>query len=399
MITAANDSATWGREEVYELVWSQPMTKLVPIFGICDRAIAKNCHKLQIPFPGRGYWARKANGYSDPQKPLPKLHERPKFEWRRRQAPEPQPTPPPQPPTVEEVEDQREIEQINDLLASGALVPKSPGKAKRHPLLTATRKAFYGGRGSAMTAPPRHALSPLNVNVTKSSQRRALDIVGTVIAILEQQGVKVRTDERRNWATIFGQDVFFKITERRRKLQRPPAKPGDKSDLFRSNFDLEPTGELTFHILSGYEFTLHRWSDRANRKIEQGVPEIVAGILRTGVRLRREAENKRLEHERQQRRIEELRLLKNEIEAEEKRVAQLEKRADSWRRATLIRDYAQAVLNYHAQRGSDIAPESEVGRWMTWALQQADRVDPLAESPTSIIDRKVELQELPPWWR
>lgn len=127
MSTIPATRRAWTREEVYELVWSQPMTKLIQNFGICDRAIAKNCKKLKIPVPGRGYWARKAAGYKDLQPPLPPLHERIVFEWRRREsAPTPTPAPQPRPPTPDELLDQREIDRIDQLLASGELALKRP---------------------------------------------------------------------------------------------------------------------------------------------------------------------------------------------------------------------------------------------------------------------------------
>lgn len=51
------------REELYELVWSKPATKIAEEMGISDVAIAKNCKKLNIPKPPPGYWRRVERGY------------------------------------------------------------------------------------------------------------------------------------------------------------------------------------------------------------------------------------------------------------------------------------------------------------------------------------------------
>lgn len=59
------------RQDLYELVWSKPMQQLAKEFGISDVALAKICRKLEIPRPGRGYWARKAAGKPVKQDPLP----------------------------------------------------------------------------------------------------------------------------------------------------------------------------------------------------------------------------------------------------------------------------------------------------------------------------------------
>lgn len=48
-----------NREELYEQVWSMPMTKLARQYEISDVGLAKICKKLEIPVPGRGYWAKK----------------------------------------------------------------------------------------------------------------------------------------------------------------------------------------------------------------------------------------------------------------------------------------------------------------------------------------------------
>ena len=47
------------RLELYQLVWSEPLRKLAPRFGISDVAIAKHCRRSNIPLPGVGYWAKK----------------------------------------------------------------------------------------------------------------------------------------------------------------------------------------------------------------------------------------------------------------------------------------------------------------------------------------------------
>ena len=53
------------RSELHALVWSEPMQRLAVRFGISGVAIAKRFRKLNIPVPGRGYWARKVAGQRD----------------------------------------------------------------------------------------------------------------------------------------------------------------------------------------------------------------------------------------------------------------------------------------------------------------------------------------------
>ena len=58
------------RDELYNLVWSRPMTHLAKEFGISDVAIRKHCKKFDIATPYVGYWAKLAHGKRAPQPPL-----------------------------------------------------------------------------------------------------------------------------------------------------------------------------------------------------------------------------------------------------------------------------------------------------------------------------------------
>jgi len=52
------------RQELYDLVWSEPISKLAARFGVSGVALAKACDKMQVPVPPRGWWAQKAAGKS-----------------------------------------------------------------------------------------------------------------------------------------------------------------------------------------------------------------------------------------------------------------------------------------------------------------------------------------------
>jgi hypothetical protein len=63
---------TLSRQDLYELVWSKPMTELAADLGLSDVGLAKRCKKLGVPIPGRGYWARVVAGQRPRRAPLPK---------------------------------------------------------------------------------------------------------------------------------------------------------------------------------------------------------------------------------------------------------------------------------------------------------------------------------------
>lgn len=59
----------YDREKLYTEVWSQPILDVARKYGVSDVAIGKTCKRLQIPLPGRGYWAKVSAGKNVPKRP------------------------------------------------------------------------------------------------------------------------------------------------------------------------------------------------------------------------------------------------------------------------------------------------------------------------------------------
>jgi hypothetical protein len=64
-------TVTLTHRELYNLVWSRPMTAIAEELGVSSVAFAKNCTKLNVPRPGRGYWQQVASGLEPKREPLP----------------------------------------------------------------------------------------------------------------------------------------------------------------------------------------------------------------------------------------------------------------------------------------------------------------------------------------
>ena len=50
------------REELHALVWQKPMIHLAEQFGISGNGLAKISDRLNVPYPPRGYWAKREAG-------------------------------------------------------------------------------------------------------------------------------------------------------------------------------------------------------------------------------------------------------------------------------------------------------------------------------------------------
>jgi hypothetical protein len=64
---------TISREELYQQIWSRPMTKVAAEYGVTSTALKKTCNRHKIPTPGRGYWAKCEHNKPVHQVSLPKL--------------------------------------------------------------------------------------------------------------------------------------------------------------------------------------------------------------------------------------------------------------------------------------------------------------------------------------
>jgi hypothetical protein len=61
---------TVSRKDLYEQIWSKPMTKVAEDYGVSGTALKKTCNRHQIPTPPLGYWAKLQHGKFVEQPPL-----------------------------------------------------------------------------------------------------------------------------------------------------------------------------------------------------------------------------------------------------------------------------------------------------------------------------------------
>ena len=371
----------WNRRELYNLVWAEPMTKVAEKFGVSDVAIAKACRKLKVPVPGRGYWAKKANGHRVSQTPFRDLKSVPgvakPHPGRKKEAVDPR--------------DQLHVDGIDRLLATGALAPRDVEQAMQHPFVVRTAK-----EAKKATEDSRHLLrlppGCFDMDVTKGSVDRALRLMATIIAVCESNGIKLAVGEGGTHIEHLGERVAFGIKEKVKQFALPPGTRGkyDYGPTFAGKpVDFAPTGALSLEI-HAYTELRKNWNDTERRKLEDVIPEFVATLLRSAVELHRRTENRRQEELERQRLAAEREELRKQCSAEKQRLHDLLDMSENWQRAHTIRNFLQACKAAAAQADSS-QPREEFDRWYKWAEAQANWLDPLTQSPPSILDRMDEL--------
>jgi len=377
---------TWNRELLYSEIWETPLSKLAVKYGISAVALGKVCRKLQIPLPGRGYWAKKEFGNPVKQiklpegKNLPVVH---RMKFARDQA-----------NAIKSKSAQLPIddpELIRIAKIEGENFDIEPN-LKHHKLVSATARLLKHAPTDA-----RHILYPpysevcLDIRVSKTSLDRALAILNAIILKLESLNLSVTVERGpdRAGVVIEGRRALFVLVEKARVKSRREVPLGTSTT---TEVEYEPTGQLEFRV-GGHGYGCQKIiKDRKHQKLESSLGLCVGAILREGRNLRiKEEEAQRREAEDQKRR-EELEKLRGKIEEEEKKVRALDTWVNNWTRAEQIRKFVSVLEKMWAKDGHDISPKGQKGQRITWMKQQADRLDPLVHpSPSSILDRKDEL--------
>jgi hypothetical protein len=75
------------REELYALVWSEPMTKVAKRYEVTSSYLARVCSALNVPRPPRGYWAKLAVGRAPQAEGLPEARPADQLTWNEKGGP------------------------------------------------------------------------------------------------------------------------------------------------------------------------------------------------------------------------------------------------------------------------------------------------------------------------
>lgn len=390
------ETVRFNRKELYEKVWSTPMANLSKEYGLSDVGLAKICKKYNIPRPPRGYWARKAAGYNVKRLPLPpgenvtisitpnpySRNANKNRELVARMSPS--------------IQSEEEPIVVPDRLSSP------------HPLIKQSSEILNGQQPNdvGLVNPPKKGC--LDITVSKGSLRRALRIMDTVIKVLEKLGYNMYLSEGRTKTKIQEVPISFGISEKLSTKKKRPEEH-DLNGHYRfghSRFIEErvPSGDLCFTIHEAEDFYIYgcqqNWNDGKKSKLENRINSFIDGLVTVAVakierdKEREEEKRRRIERQRQ---LEEERLKRAELRRryleEEARVTKLISEAENWKRSQILREYIAEIERLATAGEQSLRLEKPLVEWLKWANDQADRLDPLAPSPASILDEECPEEE------
>lgn len=357
------------REDLHKQVWETPMSRLAEQYGISGNGLAKICDRLKVPYPPRGYWAKKAAGKKVINFRLPG----PEEDTPREVTITPTMPTPDLPPEVEETL------EISRSKAEQLQVPER--LSKPHSVIAGWLANHERRKEEARRERDPWRKRFLTPEEFTSDDRRRYRILDTLFKELERQGGRVREDERRQLIVeINGEPIIFQLREKQKQVRRPLTAdekrwraPSDKG--WRQ--ELQPTGKLVLSIKTWMPSGLRsEWLENDAKAMEDLLPEIVAAFVAAGPLLAERTRQR--EEEKRQYQIAEFKRY------EEQQRRKLE--ANRWRRfvelARRSRDAEIARAFIDEMKRLDCDQEEEIGgkkvrEWIAWAEESAYSTDPL----------------------
>ena len=376
------------RQELYDLVWREPLRTLAKTLHISDVRLAKICRRANIPLPGLGYWAKRAYGKARPQPPLPPRglgqndtvtvggHR----SWYTRPSDEEvvRIEIPPPPSFAESLDDVT--------VRARKLIGQVPRKSLKqpHPLVAKLLEEDEQRRQKALES-SWHWDKPIFDSPIEQRRLRLINRLFWAFSRCQFKPDVTGKDASGFCVTVGDEIVRFTLdppgTERNNGQPRPVRTSKEPKILQLKLSWYQPPAEIPVS-----------WIDSAGCPLEDQLTDVAVGLIVAGewsyrhglirhhewlVERKQElAEEARRQEEERQRKERE-KILKREQARREKLFSD----AAAWTKAALVRSYVQAVLD----RPQVSISADSLTEWASWALAEADRMDPLSQSVECVV--------------
>ncbi|MGS2739982.1 hypothetical protein [Sinomicrobium sp. M5D2P17] len=373
------DSKTITRRELYNLVWSKPITHIAKEYGFSDNGIRKICKMHDIPLPRSGYWSKLKFNKKVVKTKLPKQSNNPEIS----------------------------LEKTNTILYKGThlsselTLRKEIGELKLtvpeklsnpHKYITATKnyheklKIRNKRRDWSMHLDTTNVVS---IDVSDKLFSRALRFMDTLIKIIEKRGYNVTVSNHTTIIIVKEQAYNIRLREKHKRIKR-------ETNSSWNEYDLEPTGNLSLKLDNSYP--TKEWSDSKSKPLEEKLIDILAWIE---LRAKKDKEQE-IANEIRRKNQEKIRLRQEELQRQkDEELSNFERlfhTATRWHKSQYIRSYIKEFEDY-ALRSNTL--DTEKKEWIKWAKEKADWYDPFIEKEVALledIDRDTLKQKSKSYW-
>lgn len=289
-----------SREELYDLVWQRPLSRLAREFGISDVGLRKICHQHDIPTASNQWWVAKEYGKPAVQTPLP---DNSRFAGATITIPRSPPRAEPSPERIEAKAKAAEATAKSQKIASPRALPQI---AKD---MIAELKAYKPKDDGGIYV---HGPSSFKFSFDKAQLPRVIQIISQLIPAVLELGFEIKSTDKGARIVAEGYEIPLYV---RAFLKRVHVKSRWRSSGWETDYVNSDRLAVIINDLGGrrgrdgfgdrFEF-----SDKGRYRVEDKIDEIVAAIALEPIRQREAAEKRRqqeaywAERERQSRHVE-----------------------------------------------------------------------------------------------
>lgn len=356
------------RQELYEMVWKEPMTTLAKKYLISDVGLRKKCKKLVVPIPDAGYWAKVKAGKRVFVKKLKSEHTgESETTLQIRDA--------------NNEADQERLERImirEEIENDKRINLVVPEKLKNtDPLIRKTKDEIYKVK---MWKKDDLVCSPsgtIDIRVSPQFIDRALRFMDAMIKAMRMRGFDIANGGSKVMIDEEAFDISFR--EKRKRVKDPSSAFGWTK--------LESTGVLFFRVENSY-----RGNEWANGTVR--LEEKISGIIAFIEARARKNKIERLAWEKERKEEEEKeRILQEHEDRKQKELddfKELLKKAKRHDKAVIIRNYADKMEKKLIEENST---DEEKSLLVAWIRKKADWYDPFIEAEDEFMEG-VDREEL-----
>ncbi|MGD0582289.1 MAG: hypothetical protein ABR974_05010 [Bacteroidales bacterium] len=355
------------REELYEMVWAEPMISICKKYGLSDNGLRKHCKKMNIPTPPVGYWEKLKHGKNPEKTLLPKQGDENKQSTDLTEREIVLSSPP----------DRKKVRELEILSNDTSVFSVPVVLYAKDPIIIDTLEKFrQESENSYLTRNPFKVKTgpALDVSVSDKSRHRALSIFETIIRGIRFRGGDFKIKDSLTYAVINSEEIQISITEKHKQV------PNTEDSYPKYNYI--QSGQLCFNIFYGYR-EKDIFKDSAYTKLEDKIIPIMANLEIRAEKIKEErieAEKRRIERENEDRLRREY---KEKQDAEKKEFKTLFRMAERLNKTQILRQYISSFEEFLISKGEmDEVSASKI----EWAKSKADWLDPFISRSDKYLD-------------
>lgn len=364
------------RQELYDLVWSKPMSKLALEYNISDNGLRKICKKHEIPLPLLGHWQKIQYNKKVKIIPLSKDFKGEDSIILNKGGTK----------ENEEITNFHKLlkEITNDTKLSFNVPDRISNPDK---LITEAKNNFEFQKKqeySIYRGLIRTTSGYLNINVAPKNISRALRIMDKIIKLLKLRGHNVIVKGDTTYAIVKGEEIKIRCREKLKKNIKQ-----------QENYSWNYTEYFASDVLSFIidEYPEKEFYDTNNQILEEQLPKILTKLELVSEKLKTQREEREIWNEEYRKKREAEEAIKKRHANEIENFRNLLENSERWKKATDLRNFIKE-LESNAIKENKLS--EELSNWIKWSNDKADWFDPLVNKNDDLLTEKDKEEILSP---